>query len=313
MSGIHQEAMLNAALRAYGLSSPRSLQSAAGIIGPSDLGFCRQKAVLMTRGEPQTDAKPITAAQMGTAIHAYVAEAVKAAYPDWIVDSEKVTATFPSGVEVSGTPDIIATTWNAVIDVKTVDGFAWVKREGVSQNHRYQRHAYALGAIQAGLLDPDKPVGVGNWYIDRSGKEQDGFLLMEEFDPTLTDEIDSWIGDVIYAVQHGEDAMQDIPAPVCERICDYYTACRGDLPVADGGEFIEDDGLKAAIRMFVDGRAMEKAGKDMKAEASALLAGVNGTDGEWTVRWTSVGESEVSAFTRPGYQRIDVRKSRGRA
>lgn len=304
-------ALLNAALRSYGLADPRSVQSAAGVMGPSDLGFCRQKAVLMTIGQEQTDAKSIQAAQLGTAIHRYVSAALRDAFPGWVLDSQKVTATFPSGAQISGTPDIIAPDWNAVIDAKTVDGLAWIKHHGVSQNHKYQRHAYALGAIQAGLLDGDKEVLVGNWYIDRSGKE-DPYLIIEPFDPTLTDEIDSWISDVTYAVQHSEDAMRDIPAPVCERICEYFTACRGGMPVAEGTVFIEDDDTKAAITMFVEGREMEKAGKALKSEASARLVGVNGTDGRYQVRWTHVNESEVASFVRPGYARIDVRKARAK-
>jgi hypothetical protein len=48
---------------------------------------------------------------------------------------------------------------NTVLDIKTVDGFAWVKREGTSQNHKYQRHLYAMGCVEAGLFDPDNPCG----------------------------------------------------------------------------------------------------------------------------------------------------------
>ena len=304
------EADLSTAIYDYGYSDARSAQSRAGILGPSDLGFCRQKAVLTTKGVPDSDKKPILAAQIGTAIHRYVAEAFAAANQGWITDSKRVTATFPSGAEISGTPDLIAPNYNAIIDVKTVDGFEWIKREGTNRNHKYQRHTYALGAIQAGILDPSRPVYVGNLYIDRSGKEPEPMLLMEEFDVTLTDEIDSWIQDVIYAVKTGEDAMRDIPAAVCERICEKFTACRGALEVHDGGEFIEDDELKAAIRMYVEGREMEKRGGLLKKEASTMLSGVNGTDGNWQVRWTEIQPSHVEAFEKKGYMRLDVRKAR---
>jgi hypothetical protein len=302
--------LLSAALKAYSDGSSRSLQSAAGIIGPSDLGFCRQKATLMTRGVEQSDSKPTAAAQIGTAIHAYAGEALRAMFPHWIVDDHKVTATFPSGAVVSGTPDIIAPDYNALIDIKTVDGFSWVKREGTSLNHRYQRHTYTLGAIQEGLLDDSKPVFVGNLYIDRSGKEPEPLLLLEPYDPSLTDEIDSWISDVIYAAKHDEDAMRDIPSPVCEKICEYFTVCRGGLEVHEGGDLIEDDGLKAAIRMYVEGRDMEKEGSKLKREASTMLAGINGTDGEWQVRWVSVAPTTVQAFEKQGFDRLDVRKMR---
>jgi len=303
-------AILAADIREYGLNSPRSKQSRDGILGPSDLGFCRQKAALTTRGVQDTDEQSISAAQIGTAIHEYVAKAFKEQHTYWIVESTKVTATFPSGAAISGTPDIIAPNWNAIIDVKTVDGFAWVKREGTSQNHKYQRHAYALGAMQAGLLDSDSTVYVCNLYIDRSGKEPEPYFVMEEFDPTLTDEIDSWIQDVIYAVKNGEDAQRDIPAAVCERICSKFTACRGELETHEGGEFIEDRTIIAAIDMYVEGREMEKDGAQLKREAQAMLHGVNGRTDNYQVRWVDVAPTTVDSFEKAGYSRMDVRKVR---
>ena len=303
--------ILAATIKAFGENSERSQQSRDGIIGPSDLGFCRNKAALMIRGVEQSDSSNIAAAQVGTAVHSYVAEAFKTFGPKtWIVDNRKVTATFPSGVEVTGTPDLILPDYNAIIDVKTVDGFSWIKREGVSQNHKWQRHTYAMGAIAAGLLDDSKTVWVGNYFIDRSGKEPEPMFLIEEMDPTLTNEIDSWIGDVTYAVKNGEEAMRDIPAPVCERICSYFTECRGGLPVNDGQDVIEDDDLKAAIRMYVEARDLEKDAGKMKREAQARLYGVNGTDGEWQVRWTHINPSTVDSFEKAAYERMDVRKIR---
>lgn len=303
-------AVLAADIRDYGINSPRSQQSRDGILGPSDLGFCRQKAVLTTRGVPDSDEQSIAAAQIGTAVHEYVAKAFKARHPDWIIDDHKVTATFPSGAAIAGTPDIIAPEWNAIIDVKTVDGFAWVKREGTSQNHKYQRHAYALGAVQEGLLDDSRTVYVGNLYIDRSGKESEPYFVIEEFDPTLTDEIDSWIQDVIYAVKNGEDGQRDIPAAVCERICSKFTACRGELETHEGGEFIEDPTLISAIGMYVEARDLSKQADQMKKEAQARLVGVNGRTSDYQVRWVDVAPTTVESFEKAGYSRMDVRKVR---
>lgn len=303
-------AVLSADIRDYGVNSPRSQQSRDGILGPSDLGFCRQKAALTTRGVPDTDEQSIAAAQIGTAVHEYVAKAFKTRHPEWIIDDHKVTATFPSGAAISGTPDIIAPEWNAIIDVKTVDGFAWVKREGTSQNHKYQRHAYAMGAMQEGLLDGDRTVYVGNLYIDRSGKESEPYFVIEEFDPTLTDEIDSWIQDVIYAVKNGEDAQRDIPAAVCERICSKFTACRGELETHEGGEFIEDPTLISAIDMYVEARDLSKQADQMKKEAQVRLFGVNGRTETYQVRWVDVAPTTVESFEKAGYSRMDVRKVR---
>jgi hypothetical protein len=295
----------------YSYNDPRSKQSRDGILGPSDLGFCRQKAVLTTRGVERTDETNEASARIGTAIHRYLADAFDGFRPNnWIADSRKVTATFPSGAVISGTPDLICADFNIILDIKTVDGFEWVKRNGTSLNHKYQRHTYALGAIQEGLLDPSRNLYVGNVYIDRSGKEPEPFFIIERFDESLTDEIDQWIQDVIYAVKNNEDASRDIPAAVCEKICPFFTACRGGLEVHEGGEFIDNPELVTAIDMYVEARELEKRAKQMKDEASFILGGVNGTTGTWQVRWVEVAPTMVEAFEKRGYRRLDIRKTR---
>lgn len=300
---------LNNSIENYEKQSPRTLQSRQGKLGPSDIGFCRQKAALTTKEIQPTDNPSTAAARIGTAIHRYVGEALSAAHPDWIVDDTKVTATLPSGVEITGTPDIIAPDWNAIIDIKTVDGFEWVKRNGVNQNHIYQRHLYALGALQAGLVKEENLL-VGNFYIDRSGKEPEGLLVLSEYDPTLTAVIDSWVQDVIYAVKNGEDASRDIPAAVCERICPFFTVCRGELETYEGGENITDPDLLTALDMYVEGRDMVKEGEKMKKEAQSRLYGVNGRSDDYQIRWVEVAPTTVDSFDKAGYSRMDVRKVR---
>lgn len=306
---------ISAALTAYMDNSARSMQADEGRLGPSDIGFCRQKAALMVKGVEATDSNPKWAAAVGTAIHNYVEAAIKQMFPDWLlgsIDDLSVTATLPSGAEISGHPDIVIPDQNTVLDIKTVDGFEWVKREGTSQNHKYQRHLYALGCIQDGMFDKTKPVYVGNVYFDRSGKQPEPLVIVEELDPMLTDEIDHWVTDVIYAVKNGEDASRDIPAAVCERICSHFTACRGALEINDGGEPITDRDLLAAVDMYTEGRDMEKEGKRLKDEASSRLVGVNGSTGKWQVRWVDVQPSRVEAFDKQGYSRLDIRKARSR-
>lgn len=300
-------AVIAAAIRAYGEGSERSLQSAAGKIGMSDLGFCRNKVALMTREIPQSDSRPIHAAQVGIAMHDYNKAALKQFFPEWIIEDRKVTATFPSGAQVSGTPDIIAPPWNAVVDEKTVDGYQKVKRYGPSLNNIYQRHAQALACIQEGILDGSKTVYVGNLFFDRSGEEDEPWWDWSEFDPALTVEVDEWITDAIYAVARGQDAMRDVAAPVCEKICEYFTTCRGGLPVNDGQALFDDDESRKMVRMYVEGREMEKTGEKMKKEAGQFLRGMSGTDGEYQVRSTVINSSS-NGVDRDPYTRLDVVK-----
>jgi hypothetical protein len=203
-------------------------------------------------------------------------------------------------VEISGHPDVVIPEKNMVLDIKTVNGFEWTKRNGPSTAHKYQRHLYAMGLIQDGILDSSKPMYVGNIYFDRSGKEKDPLLFIEEFDNDFTAQVDTWIQDVIYAVKNGEDSARDIPAPVCEQICGFFTVCRGGLETHDEQEVITDPELLEAINMYVEGRDLERQGKQMKSEANERLTGVNGASGTHQVRWVQVGSSD----------RLDVRKVR---
>jgi hypothetical protein len=302
-------ALISSDLRSFDTASDRSQQSRQGILGPSDIGFCRQKAALVTRGIDPTDEKKMWAAQVGTAVHNYVEAALKVMHPDWLmgsIDQLHVTATLPSGAEIGGHPDIVIPDLNTIIDIKTVDGFEWVKRNGTSASHKYQRHLYALGAIQEGILDGSKPVYVGNMYFDRSGKEQDPLLMMEEFTHDLSDEIDQWVSDVAYAVMNKEDAMRDIAPSVCAQICEFYTVCRGNLPVHEGQEFTDDAIIVSGIHLAVEATALEKKAKQMKMEAKSILKGFNGTDGEFQVRWTEIAPTFIEGFQRAGSVRMDV-------
>lgn len=302
------------AVNEFHVNSSRTKQARSGILGPSDIGFCRQKAALVTKQTQPTDSPPtLWSAYVGTAIHAALEAAIKATYPDWLcgsIDNITATATLPSGAKISGHPDLVVPSANAVLDIKTVDGFEWVRRSGTSQSHKYQRHLYALGLIQDGILDHSKPVLVGNLYFDRSGKEAEPLVLVEDMDPLLTNEIDSWVTDVTYAVTHGEDASRDVAPAVCEKICEFFTVCRGSLEVHDGQERITDPDLVNAIDMYVDGRDMEKRGLAMKKQAASMLSGINGSTEQYQIRWVHVNATTVPSSERSAYDRLDIVRAR---
>lgn len=291
--------LITDALRNFDSASARTIQSTQGMLGPSDIGFCRQKAVLTTRQVKPTDHPPMWAANVGTAIHTYVEKALQDTYPKWLMGSThrvKVTATLPSGAVIQGTPDIIIPQTNTVLDIKTVNGFEWTKRHGPSQSHLYQRHLYAMGCIAYGLFDDTKPIYVGNVYFDRSGKIPYPLIYVEEFDPSLTSQIDSWVSDVIYAVTHNEDSARDVAAAVCEQICSFFTVCRGQLASREDDE-ITDTTLISAVEMYVEGRDLASTGAKMKEEARDQITGINGFTPKHQVRWVGVG----------GSMRLDVR------
>lgn len=297
------QADVSLALHEYMEGSPRTMQARQGILGPSDIGFCRQKAVLVTRGVQPTDHPSTWAASVGIALHDYIEAAIKDLHPEWLfgsIDHVKTTAELPSGAVISGHPDIVAPDLNAVLDIKTVNGFQWTRRNGPSQSHLYQRHLYALGLIQNEILDLSRDVYVGNVYFDRSGADPTPLVYMEEFNPDLTSEIDSWVQDVIYAVANGEDSARDVPAPVCEKICEFFSVCRGGLEDSSSEGIIDDPMLVSAVEMYVAGRTQEGNGRDMKKAAAEMLAGVSGVTDIYQVRWVQV----------QGNERLDVRLKR---
>ncbi len=304
--------LVKAAVKVHDMGRERSIQTAQGRLGPSDLGFCRQKSTLVAKHVPASDAKSTWPAIVGTSLGESVEQALSEAFPAWLLGSvakHRVGHTFPCGLEVSGTPDIVIPPWNAVLDLKTKDGFSWVMREPWSQNYLFQTSTYALGCIDAGLLDPSLPITIGLVYIDRSGGKDDPYVVLRTLDPGIEDEIDSWITDVVYAVEQREDAMRDIPAPVCEQICEWFTVCRGGLPMSES-DLITDETLIGAIEMYVEGQQAVKNAKAQMEEAKSMLVGVDGTTGTWQVRHTKVGAADIPGYTRSAYEKIDVRRQR---
>ncbi len=291
--------LLAAGIKAYGEDSTRSRQSAEGKVGASNLGWCRQYSLLMLKGVEPTDSVNIWAAQVGTAIHEYIAKALKGFFPDWVIEGERLTATFPSGYTVPGTPDLIAPDYNAVVDVKSLDGFERITKLGPSQNNRFQRATYALAAIQAGLLDSNHPVFVANYYVDRSARNPEPYFLWEQFDVAVLEEADEWQSDVHYAHRQGEDASRDIDAVICARICDRFSACRGGLPMREEPR-LHGPELIAAAELVYEGRELAKRAKRMVDEGLDSLVGVDGVAGDLQIRHVQINGRNGS------YTRCDV-------
>ena len=273
-------------------------------------GWCRNKANLKLQGvEPSDTTNPMWTG-IGLAIHKHFLGILGETFPNWLVDSVKVTTTFEDGYEITGTPDVIVPDWNLLGDLKTVDGFDWVRRVGISQNYAFQRHLYLLGALESGLLSRDKEILLAEMYVDRSGRERDLMVVFDEVDWTLTDRVWGWLADVRDAARNKRFASKDVPAPICERTCEYFRICRGgDLP-KDPDEAIDDPMLVEAAQFYRDGLAREKEGASMKAQAKKLLEGVNGRTEKHSVRWTEVEETFVDGFRKAAHWRLDVRDIR---
>jgi hypothetical protein len=114
-----------------------------------------------------------------------------------------------------------------------------------------------------------------------------------------------WLDDVIYAFVHKQDARKEPAREVCEVTCGFYGTCRAMDTDVSG--LLADDEVLAAVDMYQDGAALVKEGKRLKDQANARLNGIQGSTGEFTVRWVHVNGGPV-AFTRDPYERLDIRR-----
>ena len=296
-------------LRSYDSQRPRSKQTQAYLLGVSDIGGCPQYAKLLTEQTPFSDAPDTTAAMWGTFLHEGITKARAHANPTLIHDA-LVKINLPNGVEVQGHPDEIDPEENSITDYKTVDGIAVPRRSGPTEKQEFQVDLYALGAVQAGLLDPDKPITVRIIWFDRAGKDKIPHVWQKEWHPDNVNPAVDWLDSVMYAVTNHEDAERTPPVDFCAATCPFYSVCRiPDLPEVD--ELITDETIKQAVDSYLAGQVMSKEGEALKRSAKSLIDGVSGMveldDGRQVrARWISIGASKVAATERHPYKRLSL-------
>lgn len=292
-------------------NTDRARQAADFVLGVSNLGHCRQHATLAVRQTPPSDKRDKTAAFIGRVLGDAIEAQMKIDHPDWLFQ-QLGTVKFPSGGELDGHTDIVIP-WTAhteeypqgVLDLKSKDKLEIVRRYGMTTQQKYQLISYASAMIAEGTLNPDEPIWLADVYYDRSGSTSECYSIGFWYDPEMIHEIDSWVGDVIYAAAHGEDASRDMPREFCWKYCEYATICRG--PDTDVEGLITDPEIKAAVDMYREGLDLVAAGEKLKKEAKAAIpAGLSGSTGENNIRWIHVNESERKAYTVKAYDRLSV-------
>lgn len=302
-------ASMTASLAVWDATRPRSMQQALGV---SSIGLCRAQALWTITNVTPTDAPEGKQALMGQAVHTVIGEA-RASYRPELLIEQKLTITLPSGVVLPGHADEIDPSEPAVTDYKTVVGGAdmvALRRNGASEQQRFQRHLYYLGAAQAGIVPAQGTVR--NVWIDRSGQSPDPFVEQEPFSAHMVQQADGWLSDVMYAAEHGEEVLRDKHYDWCKRFCQFFTHCRGDLEHPD--LIVTDDELIQAAANAYEGRTLEKEGKALSEVGKRTLAvlqpagsgDVQGyTCGEHRVRWSWVNSSTAD---RGGYFKLSVER-----
>jgi hypothetical protein len=287
----------------------RSLYARELKFGVSDIGGCheylRRLIAEVPFSDPRTNFMP---AFMGTAFGEMFERAYRERYPD---AETQLSITVPLHLTVNGEPYLVHVPGHpdivhgdTVIDGKTKNGLAVVRREGGERKHQYQVSLYTHALIEAGKIDPDN-ARCALAYYDRSGVEEEPFVVEWDYDPAITDEALDWINSVLYDYEQGVASHKDMPREWCFSYCPYATDCRGSDTDVEG--VIEDPTILTAIELYLDAHAREKQAAKEKKDASAELRGAAGHTPTHTLRWIEIGPSEV-AFTRAAHQRLDLRE-----
>lgn len=210
----YANALLDVVTRA-GIWTPRAGQVA---IGPSEVGHpCTRRIAykLLDWDKPNEMQGGSWAAQVGTAIHAYLAE-VFGKKEGYLVE-QRVNIRG----NLAGTVDLYDTKNGVVIDWKTTGAskLAAYRKDGADPQHVIQVHLYAYGLAAAGA-DVKK---VALAYLPTSGQLSDGYVDIRDYDPQIA--LDAFTRlDTIHAllaqvdVEQNPEFWSQIPAKT-SRLC----------------------------------------------------------------------------------------------
>ena len=160
-----------------GIWTPRATQVA---IGPSEVGHpCTRRLAykLLDWDKPNESQGGSWAAQVGTAIHGYLAD-VFSKREGFLVE-QRVTIRG----NLTGTVDLYDTTTGVVIDWKTTGAskLAAYRKDGADPQHVIQVHLYAYGLAAQGA-DVKK---VALAYLPTSGQLSDGYVDIRDYDENI--------------------------------------------------------------------------------------------------------------------------------
>ena len=210
----YANALLDVVTRA-GIWTPRAGQVA---IGPSEVGHACTRRIaykLLDWEKPNEMQGGSWAAQVGTAIHAYLAE-IFGKKEGYLVE-QRVNIRG----NLAGTVDLYDTKNGVVIDWKTTGSskLAAYRKDGADPQHVIQVHLYAYGLAAQGA-DVKK---VALAYLPTSGQLSDGYVDIRDYDENIA--LDAFKRlDTIHAllaqvdVEQNPDFWSQIPAKT-SRLC----------------------------------------------------------------------------------------------
>ncbi len=276
-------------------------------LGPSEIGGCREYMRNVMVGTPMQDNGNVwpTAAVVGTLIGSYM-ESVLSEKMGALTEVP-VTTTLPNGLKISGHADIVLIEDNAVVDCKSKDQFATINREGPSLDNLIQVSTYALGLVQAGILQAGCTAHL--IYVDRSGNEQT-LVEVELAWETICDFANKAVervSDVLEAQEMIDQGLvseaphlRDKTPSFCyseKVLCPFRDACwKGSE--WHPHEVIEDEDVLRDISAFIAARDEQNSWTQARKEYRGRLEGVSGiTPDGWSVTW-SEGKTPMLYVTK---------------
>lgn len=167
------------------LNHPRSQQTR---IGPSEIGHPCPRFMINKLAEIEEPRFVIPwRATVGTAMHSWLQEVMEAApqqpdQPRYICERKLLCGTV-RGTLITGSCDLFDAANGVVWDWKTTNKthMTEVRRHGVGDKRRIQRHLYGRGWELLGY----KVTAVGNIFLMREGELRDTFVDYEPYDPRI--------------------------------------------------------------------------------------------------------------------------------
>jgi hypothetical protein len=300
-------------------NSARSQQSAKRVLGPSEVGHCREYVRATIAGDPKVESTRVKwAAFCGTAIGDMAERALSETLSN-VVTQERLTCTLPrTGIKVTGSTDArferddtVTVAQNELIDFKTKDGLETIKREQPSLKELIQLSIYLVGALQAKLVDEEAIATLV--YIDRSGGDSRGwnFTIDVEMAYEYLELAEQRLDDVTNALAAGvsQSYLRDMPESWCHHVqCPFRMACWGGEEYRPTGK-IEHPELIAAVDLYVEGRDLAKTAKQYQNSAKSRLmkefdeVPVEGETPRHRLKWVSKESARGDFFWQ-----IDVRE-----
>lgn len=275
------------------LNTPRTQQGIRRVLGPSEVGGCREYIRATIAGDEKQSLDPLKwAAFCGTAVGDLLEQVAVARYAAEGAETQvEASCLLPlTGIRVTGHADV--TFIDEVWDFKSKDGLAEIRLNGPSFKEWVQISTYLVGLIQQGRL-PETALGV-LVYIDRSGADKNALPYQVDYATALNflKAADERLMEVGSALGSGYEQgyLRDMPESWCVNVgCPFAWQCwAGYDPTNDITHPVELE----AIDLYVKGRDMQKEGKTLQDNAKQRLYPdpehkVEGVTEEYVLKWST--------------------------